>query len=364
MPIIEPPSVRDAFTQRVVEHQGENPLAMLDQAVSFMDNDAFRLYRATKLAEWGEVDVDALVETLKGRLDEARSKPHLHWVDYRDGLNSEQVQALIDGENVYESSAFTYLTESLDEAAYEEAQRYVREDLCESDEERDALDADPDAFDTVRFAVQDTDTSNWYKDFLRQADNMLFRYSIDHEVNPWASQWSDVNTMDDERADLAEALGLDVERYREPLDSVLNECAYYGGSVEVIWYGDAETALALAARGEMEDDRGRPVRTAPTLGKIIFTDAHLVVRDGLNGAGHDVKIEGDLTLPWVAGRVNTDKHGGGVSWTEIAGPYEPAYAPVDISTERDPVREAAVAFARAHKAAGNLRYVVRALPAA
>jgi hypothetical protein len=330
MPIIPPPIDRDAFTKRVVEDQGEHPLAMLDQAVSFMPEGALRIYRATKLAEWGEVDVEALTAALVERVKTARMKPHLFYLDRGDeGFHPEQVQALLDGENMYEADAFTMLTENMDENLHVQSVEYVKTEVCETDEERDALDADLDAFEEVRQTVMDLDESNWYQDFLRASHNMLFRYAVDHEVNPWASQYDEsIDNMDDERTALAAALGVDAAAHKDTLDSILNECAYYGGSVEVIWYGDAESALALAAPDALlnPDDDYKPFPQAPTLGTVTFTDVHVLVRDGLNGAGMDAKFEGQLTLPWVAGRATTDKAGPGYSWTSIAGPYEPAYA--------------------------------------
>ena len=48
--------------------------------------------------------------------------------------------------------------------------------------------------------------------------------------------------------------------------------------------------------------------------------------DGMNGAGADVQLDAVVSVPWDAGRVCVDSEGPGYSWTEVAGPYEPAYA--------------------------------------
>lgn len=324
MPSNREPIDRKALAQRVVEHQGENPLAMLDQALSFMPEDKVRVYQATKRAEWGEVDPDAIADVLIHRLHARRYPPHLIYLDQGDTLDAEQVQVLIDGENIWESSAWQYLADNMSDEERRRAEEFVKEELCESDEERDVLDADIDLLDQVAQEVTDADNSNWVQDFINATHNMLFRYGLDHEVEGW----DDEDGMDSERTALAAALGVDVVQHRQALDDVLNEVSHYGGSVEVIWYGDPAAAIALASPESLldPDNDYKPFPQAPTLGTVTFTDVHLLVRNGLYGAGMDVKFPGRLTLPWVAGRVSTDTAGPGYSWTSIAGPYEPAYA--------------------------------------
>lgn len=52
--------------------------------------------------------------------------------------------------------------------------------------------------------------------------------------------------------------------------------------------------------------------------------------DDMSGAGMDAGLTATVSLAWDASRVCVDSQGPGYSWTDVAGPYLPAYA-ADVS---------------------------------
>ncbi|HEX9337732.1 MAG TPA: hypothetical protein VF892_17685 [Pseudonocardiaceae bacterium] len=240
---------------------------------------------------------------------------------YDDRLTARQIQVLLDGDNEYEADAFAPIEQWESDCRWQASQDILHTLV---DDQAWTLLADADLLETLRTQIQERDDSDVITDLLRNSHHALFRYDLTVDVPDHT-----VLAEDDERrrtlAQIADAAGLDatdpsvVARLTELIDN-----ATYGGRLFVMWYGDPEAALTLAAPIAYYRD-GSEV-TDPH-GTVTFTDAHLVVLDGWNGSGHDVPVD-TITAVWAPRRVTIDAPhlGRGYSWHDIAGPVPSTYA--------------------------------------
>ena len=98
---------------------------------------------------------------------------------------------------------------------------------------------------------------------------------------------------------------------------MLAECEYHGGTLHIIWRGDPAPIVGAC-------DAIRYGQADPPAA-IRWRDPSILVLDRMSGSGMDAKIVGTVTLPFDPALVDVDTEGAGYSWTEVAGPYEPAY---------------------------------------
>lgn len=222
----------------------------------------------------------------------------LAYADRGDRLTVEQVQTAIrEGSDAVREEMWEWCADS----AYH-GEGYYLEDL--PDLLRESIADDPNLDYFAREVLRGRDDSDLFGEVLRLTPSMLFRYDLDHEG--------------DDPDELGEALGLSpdvIAANRDGILSALAETAYYGGHLAIIWYGDPLDVVTATDRAHYGE--------APAT--ISWDNPRVLIRDGLNGSGWDFQFTGTVTLPFEVGRVTTDEKGPGYSWTEIAGPYEPAY---------------------------------------
>lgn len=229
-------------------------------------------------------------------------------VDYRDELTPEQVQSCIDGgsdviREELNDGDWRYESEMASAAYYAGGLPSLLRELYDSD------------FDfrcEVLEALRDRDDSDPVRDMIRQTPSMLMRYAVAVDVG--------TDTADAAVFDVAAALGLSGDEYlanRDAIAMLAESAPYYVGPIYVVWYGDPGDVIAATDAHHY----GNP---EPSV--IQWRNPYLVMLDRMNGAGADVQLEAVVSIPWDAARVCVDSEGPGYSWTEVAGPYEPAYA--------------------------------------
>lgn len=245
-------------------------------------------------------------------------KFHLHHVERDQKLEPEQVAVLLRGENPYEEKAFTYLEQVEQDASYEAAMSEIKAVLDE--EEFAVLESEQDALDEVRFMVQDNAEDDLITALFKNTPPMLMRYDLDFSVN---TLW---NSTEEKKA---EEVARIIEHLKVPADhpvrgelAELLDNAIYGGSLQVIWYGNAFEV----ARQVMPTQKARlGVEAKPAV--ITFgVGAKLLVLDQVNGTGYEVELGAELTVPFDSERITTDRDGRAYSWDEIAGLHAPAFA--------------------------------------
>ena len=227
--------------------------------------------------------------------------------DYRDGLTPADVQRCIrEGSDAVRDTVYDWAWEAEHQSMTYYATEYLPGWIA-------AMSGDDAVWEAVRETLWERDDSDPVAAMLRHTGSLLMRYRLDYDVAPSADP-------DAAAYDVAHALGLDGEGYlrnREAILGMLAECSYYGGTLHIIWHGDAAPIVDAcdAIRYEQADP--------PTA--IRWRDPSILVLDRMNGSGMDAKIVGTVTLPFDTELVDVDTEGAGYSWTEVAGPYEPAY---------------------------------------
>jgi hypothetical protein len=133
----------------------------------------------------------------------------LVYVDYRDSFCPEDVEKIIHGD--YSDQTDEWINEMQWTSANELADQLLADNELEhSDEDREALVE----------RIMELDTSNPYKDLMRNTGHMLFRYSPSEDDMVWLS-----DELDSPEATL-EALGLPAE-FLPTVTEILPEIAGY-----------------------------------------------------------------------------------------------------------------------------------------
>lgn len=265
--------------------------------------------------------MERTAEQIKNAIIDRLDKSYtLVYVEYDDKLNDEQIAAFLKGEFPEDSKAFSDSEEWESETRYRAALGIIR-DLCEGDE-YEILEADVDALDEVRDAIYDRDTSDYYGELIKATGSRLFRYDLGYELEPDSWNWDDAK-YDEAAREIAAVAQLDANDadIMSELRTLIAE-ASYGGKLYVMWYGDTAQAIDLASAIDGTENNTNP-------GTVTFVNATLLILDSWNGSGmaaDDLKVT--LTLPIKPRNVTIDapRTGTGYSWTEVAGPYNPAYA--------------------------------------
>lgn len=275
------------------------------------------------------------------------AKYHLSYISYDDQLNPKQIQVLLDGDNEWESDEFSRLEEWESENKWRQAREILQDLMGETAFE--LLDgANGEYIDNLRFAIEDRDESNVLTEMLNNTNQHLFRYDLDLDVPDW-TMLQDTGERRQVYRDIAKAAGLNVfdRATLRTIRELVSESSY-GGRLCIIWYDSPANAVKLAqnigwkpvpkvdpATGASQDESEADLDPN---GTVTFSGGvYLFIHDAWNGSGYTAKFD-TVTAPWIPRKVRIDAKGiGGYSWTEIAGPYPPAYeSTFTINYDRPP----------------------------
>jgi hypothetical protein len=250
------------------------------------------------------------------------AKVDLIYIDYREEFSDQNCAAIIGGkkDDVFDGWDFS---ENEDFAI-----DYLLEQALPDDDEREAV-KDSDDYSEFRYACQERDESTPYRDVLRNTGRKLVRFYIRTRKGERIAMEGDSWRWDAERVEaeakrLAKVTKLDYAANRDNFHELVVE-ASYGGVLCIIAYvemRDVDTWVEHC----LSDERGRV--------KLTFTNPHLLLHDAWNGSGHDVQVNGDITIQFGKGALDTTHGvmaldaknvGTGYSWDETAGVYRPAY---------------------------------------
>jgi hypothetical protein len=270
------------------------------------------------------------MKTLADRVIEKLPKTvSLNYVDREDRITAKQLQAMFESPSAsddaeseiqdnFEDQGYQYMIEAIQDAC-----KSVATDDEDANELYEELKADDDAFQGVKDEVRERDDSKLIADLTRNTPSELFRYRLvpeDSEIDgfaiPDSSQWDDKEIEDGVKS-LAGFIGCDPVQYHGQLFELLAN-ASYGGSPQIIWYGDVGELLASRVFGE---DKWEVTKT------ITFKDPFIGVLNGWNGSGHDAQFKGlTLTLPYDPARILVDSAQGRYgSWDSVCGLNKSAY---------------------------------------
>ena len=220
-----------------------------------------------------------------------RWRTDLVYVDYRDGFSPEQVERLIRG--AYDD----HTDDWIGHAQWEAATELARELLAEHD-----LDPDDDElFDPLYFRILDADTSNPYRDLMRNTDHMLFRFSPREDDMAWLD-----SELEDPAATRA-ALGLD-PAFEPVVGAILPEIAGYraeGGG----WFG--ATFVFRADPHDLWWD-------IDPQGTIVVSDPFLWLTNPYSGNGMG-KVAKGLTVTLPMPEVHVDQFAWGYGADDVFG---------------------------------------------
>lgn len=240
----------------------------------------------------------------------------LAYVHYDENLDEDQVQGLLHSQSSHDGIVDD-INEAYSDGVYDAAEREVKDIVGE--DAYTILEEDDDLCREARYAIEETDESTPVKDLLRNTRSMLLRYRMRDDWADWpvpsdSWRWTDEEMEENAKA-LATTFGLPFDEYREQMVQLLAN-ASYGGSPEIIFYDDVDRWVKAATKAEWQPDGST----------ITFEDPMLLVIDNMNGSGHDVRIKGSITVPYVPERIVVDgAKGNGYGWDSIAGVYKPAY---------------------------------------
>lgn len=236
----------------------------------------------------------------------------LVWLHPGSELTDKQVQQLLDGGDgpgqVYDQLDDAWLADH----RYDAARQLIR-DLIDDDTLFRLLDADPEVFDEVRFAVEDADTSDPLGKLLANTGSRLLLIPLGFTVPDHTSR----DNPDDLIAQMCATAGVDPYINHSAVGEALAN-AVYGGQLTVIVYADVADAVGAV--------------------HVRITDPHLLIHDRVNGSGADCQVRGVIDLPLEDGAVRLDSqthHG----WDDIAAVVHSAYTPTAITwiqPDRDP----------------------------
>ncbi len=237
------------------------------------------------------------------------------YADYDDELRPEQVQVLLAGENPYESKEFDFLEQNVEEYIHHSAVETLKEFV--TDEEWAVLE-DTDEHDDLLSEVMYADTSDPIYDMLRNTGSMLLRYDLDVPVDTDYS--SDENTLIEQASAIVNALGVtgveEATALGQRIVSDLLPEASYGERAQIIWYADVADVVKVVD----QISHGNTATAAMT-----FANGYIMVYDGWNGSGHDIKVDGPFTVPFLPENIRVDACASH-SWDSIAGVVHSAYA--------------------------------------
>lgn len=208
----------------------------------------------------------------------------LAYVDYREDLNDHldilQEVVLTGYSDKFNDKEFEWYDEQRADAVHE----YIKEVYAEYDVD--------DIEDELRSMVYDSDTSNVFKDLMRNTRAQVFFYDLDHEVPGYPDN--------NEKAakEVAKVLKMDFKSHRDKLVELVAN-ASYGGTLCLLFSADVSWF-----EGDPKNDKKY----------VVIKDATVCVMDRWNGSGHDVHGLGDFKVRMDRTRFKLDEDAPGYSF--------------------------------------------------
>jgi hypothetical protein len=268
---------------------------------------------------------------LKRAVEEIPDNLELIYVDRDDELSAEQIAKLLGGQTdeVVESINGIYADHQNDTIDQMLSEAIPDEDV------RDAF-ADTSQYEDYRQACWDADKSDPYTELVKKTYAQLIRVHFRDKDNPVELEdgsWSwDADKTAAEAKRIASVAGLDFDANRDALIELV-ENATGGGELCVIYYTqlvELEKAVGHLVRSHHQVENPDTSRV-----KITFSGkVNLLVLDKNSGSGHDVTVNGNVTVEFgykdldqYSGvlQLDSEENIGGYSWKSVADPYPPAY---------------------------------------
>jgi hypothetical protein len=244
---------------------------------------------------------------LKRAVEEIPDNLELIYVDRDDELSAEQIAKLLGGQTdeVVESINGIYADHQNDTIDQMLSEAIPDEDV------RDAF-ADTSQYEDYRQACWDADKSDPYTELVKKTYAQLIRVHFRDKDNP-----------------------VELEDGSWSWDALIElvENATGGGELCVIYYTqlvELEKAVGHLVRSHHQVENPDTSRV-----KITFSGkVNLLVLDKNSGSGHDVTVNGNVTVEFgykdldqYSGvlQLDSEENIGGYSWKSVADPYPPAY---------------------------------------
>lgn len=134
-----------------------------------------------------EQGTEALVKQLADEIIKRLDKSYdLVYVDYRDQLTDSQVAKLVRGDDDWLDESWDWESDQRYEGAKQIIEDLTKEVIRDWSEEADAdldflvdaLKANVEEWDRVRFEIEERDEGGWVRQFLRQTPNVLLRINV------------------------------------------------------------------------------------------------------------------------------------------------------------------------------------------
>lgn len=235
-------------------------------------------------------------------------------VSHTDQLTTDQIRALLDGEDIGDG-----FFDWLNEAQRCGADYWMSTEL--TDDERDELEEEPDGEERIREALNDRDRTCALQTLIDQTGRRMLEFDLHEDIDPTLDLTPAERMRLTQR--IARAARIPWATNRAALEELVEE-ASYGGRLYVLNHTDVGDVLDAIAC------------TTPQW--IRFTDPLLVIHDHFNGSGHMVSVTGTVATPLVAEEIRLDE--GRMSWSDdIAGlVHHTCACETAISTRRGPSR--------------------------
>lgn len=272
--------------------------------------------------------VKAFTRQILAELDETYD---LVFVDYDDKFTAEQTAMIMRGdwEALWESTEeweseqrFYHVKEAAEQLARDIAQRWERTFGVDSDMLYDEWDTDVEAFDEVRFAIEERDSSNWVQELARHTPDVLMRHVWRGEDAAWSYQA--ITPTEVITSLVEECPGSVVKRNKHNLGvarAVLNEAnPEFGYVMGMLVYAISVSDL-LALPGYTEH--------------VDIVNPHLYLGNYYQGDGYcDGPLSGTVRVK--VSDLRTDRDAPGYGWDEVAGVYTKAYETEIIAVTPNP----------------------------
>jgi hypothetical protein len=250
---------------------------------------------------------EILVDQVADRIDldsEPKHRFELVYVDYRDGFDPAAVEKLLrDGTDDYTDE---WISQSAWETACDLADELFKE-ACDPDHEEDYDDLEAEwqaseARQELIFAIEERDTSDPYRDLLRNTGHMLFRVSPTEDDMAWL----DADTLNGPAAGVCNALGLPLI-WVEAVDEILPEIAGYA------WEGGGYFGATFVFSADPADLYGHSEDA------LVEVDApFLWLTNPWSGNGYGVVVKGRYVTLRM-GDIHTDKAAWGYGADDVFG---------------------------------------------
>jgi len=238
----------------------------------------------------------------------------LVYVDYRDELSAEQIAAYLAGDWETLDESLEGWDEDRNNTAYDVVDAAItaagatRDDLTDSE------------FYTLLDLVMENDDSAPLRDLLRNTPDQLLRATISADLPPIMGfdDGDPRTTRLDFLVGVLAAHGLTPDPDCPELDELVDNGPFDwtdGVQLDVIWYGPIDQL-----------NSSDPVT-------LTITNPNVLLIDTYAGSGHEVQIQGVLTLPGVRPHLDREPSPYRYGWDEIAGVVKSYYrTDVVIST--------------------------------